>query len=102
MGVPENLAQNLVSSTAVLNRPKGKEKYAEDIIISVFQVDPFSSQATSSRKTSFEDVYSYILTNILTNIYNIIPNKKIVLRKRVRIDNQKAMRKNSHVIFQGP
>ena len=98
MGVPENLAQNLVSSTAVLNRPKGKEKYAEDIIISVFQVDPFSSQATSSRKTSFEDVYSYILTNI----YNIIPNKKIVLRKRVRIDNQKAMRKNSHVIFQGP
>ena len=98
MGVPENLAQNLVSSTAVLNRPKGKEKYAEDIIISVFQVDPFSSQATSSRKTSFEDVYSYILTNV----YNIIPNKKIVLRKRVRIDNQKAMRKNSHVIFQGP
>ena len=98
MGVPENLAQNLVSSTAVLNRPKGKEKYAEDIIISVFQVDPFSSQAISSRKTSFEDVYSYILTNI----YNIIPNKKIVLRKRVRIDNQKAMRKNSHVIFQGP
>lgn len=98
LGVPENLAQNLVSSTAVLNRPKGKEKYAEDIIISVFQVDPFSSQATSSRKTSFEDVYSYILTNI----YNIIPNKKIVLRKRVRIDNQKAMRKNSHVIFQGP
>ena len=98
MGVPENLAQNLVSSTAVLNRPKGKEKYAEDIIISVFQVDPISSQATSSRKTSFEDVYSYILTNI----YNIIPNKKIVLRKRVRIDNQKAMRKNSHVIFQGP
>ena len=98
MGVPENLAQNLVSSTAVLNRPKGKEKYAEDIIISVFQVDPFSSQATSSRKTSFEDVYSYILTNI----YNIIPNKKIVLRKRVRIDNQKAMKKNSHVIFQGP
>ena len=97
MGVPENLAQNLVSSTAVLNRPKGKEKYAEDIIISVFQVDPFSSQATSSRKTSFEDVYSYILTNI----YNIIPNKKIVLRKRVRIDNQKAMKKNSHVIFQG-
>ena len=98
MGVPENLAQNLVSSTAVLNRPKGKEKYAEDIIISVFQVDPFSSQATSSRKTSFEDVYSYILTNI----YNIIPNKKIVLRKRVRIDNQKTMKKNSHVIFQGP
>ena len=98
MGVPENLAQNLVSSTAVLNRPKGKEKYAEDIIISVFQVDPFSSQATSSRKTFFEDVYSYILTNI----YNIIPNKKIVLRKRVRIDNQKAMKKNSHVIFQGP
>ena len=98
MGVPENLAQNLVRSTAVLNRPKGKEKYAEDIIISVFQVDPFSSQATSSRKTSFEDVYSYILTNI----YNIIPNKKIVLRKRVRIDNQKAMKKNSHVIFQGP
>ena len=98
MGVPENLAQNLVSSTAVLNRPKGKEKYAEDIIISVFQVDPFSSQATSSRKTSFEDVYSYILTNI----YNIIPNKKIVLRKRVRIDNQKALKKNSHVIFQGP
>ena len=98
MGVPENLAQNLVSSTAVLNRPKGKEKYAEDIIISVFQVDPFSSQATSSRKTSFEDVYSYILTNI----YNIIPNKKIVLRKRVRIDNQKAMKKNSHAIFQGP
>lgn len=98
LGVPENLAQNLVSSTAVLNRPKGKEKYAEDIIISVFQVDPFSSQAISSRKTSFEDVYSYILTNI----YNIIPNKKIVLRKRVRIDNQKAMRKNSHVIFQGP
>ena len=98
MGVPENLAQNLVSSTAVLNQPKGKEKYAEDIIISVFQVDPFSSQATSSRKTSFEDVYSYILTNI----YNIIPNKKIVLRKRVRIDNQKAMKKNSHVIFQGP
>ena len=98
MGVPENLAQNLVSSTAVLNRPKGKEKYAEDIIISVFQVDPFSSQATSSRKTSFEDVYSYILINI----YNIIPNKKIVLRKRVRIDNQKAMKKNSHVIFQGP
>lgn len=98
LGVPENLAQNLVSSTAVLNRPKGKEKYAEDIIISVFQVDPISSQATSSRKTSFEDVYSYILTNI----YNIIPNKKIVLRKRVRIDNQKAMRKNSHVIFQGP
>ena len=98
LGVPENLAQNLVSSTAVLNQPKGKEKYAEDIIISVFQVDPFSSQATSSRKTSFEDVYSYILTNI----YNIIPNKKIVLRKRVRIDNQKAMRKNSHVIFQGP
>ena len=98
MGVPENLAQNLVSSTAVLNRPKGKEKYAEDIIISVFQVDPISSQATSSRKTSFEDVYSYILTNI----YNIIPNKKIVLRKRVRIDNQKAMKKNSHVIFQGP
>ena len=98
MGVPENLAQNLLSSTAVLNRPKGKEKYAEDIIISVFQVDPFSSQATSSRKTSFEDVYSYILTNI----YNIIPNKKIVLRKRVRIDNQKAMKKNSHVIFQGP
>lgn len=98
LGVPENLAQNLVSSTAVLNRPKGKEKYAEDIIISVFQVDPFSSQATSSRKTSFEDVYSYILTNI----YNIIPNKKIVLRKRVRIDNQKAMKKNSHVIFQGP
>ena len=98
MGVPENLAQNLVSSTAVLNQPKGKEKYAEDIIISVFQVDPISSQATSSRKTSFEDVYSYILTNI----YNIIPNKKIVLRKRVRIDNQKAMRKNSHVIFQGP
>ena len=98
MGVPENLAQNLVSSTAVLNRPKGKEKYAEDIIISVFQVDPISSQATSSRKTSFEDVYSYILTNV----YNIIPNKKIVLRKRVRIDNQKAMRKNSHVIFQGP
>ena len=98
MGVPENLAQNLVSSTAVLNRPKGKEKYAEDIIISVFQVDPFSSQATSSRKTSFEDVYNYILTNI----YNIIPNKKIVLRKRVRIDNQKAMKKNSHVIFQGP
>lgn len=97
LGVPENLAQNLVSSTAVLNRPKGKEKYAEDIIISVFQVDPFSSQATSSRKTSFEDVYSYILTNI----YNIIPNKKIVLRKRVRIDNQKAMKKNSHVIFQG-
>ena len=98
LGVPENLAQNLVSSTAVLNRPKGKEKYAEDIIISVFQVDPFSSQATSSRKTSFEDVYSYILINI----YNIIPNKKIVLRKRVRIDNQKAMKKNSHVIFQGP
>lgn len=98
LGVPENLAQNLVSSTAVLNRPKGKEKYAEDIIISVFQVDPISSQATSSRKTSFEDVYSYILTNI----YNIIPNKKIVLRKRVRIDNQKAMKKNSHVIFQGP
>ena len=98
MGVPENLAQNLVSSTAVLNQPKGKEKYAEDIIISVFQVDPISSQATSSRKTSFEDVYSYILTNI----YNIIPNKKIVLRKRVRIDNQKAMKKNSHVIFQGP
>ena len=98
LGVPENLAQNLVSSTAVLNRPKGKEKYAEDIIISVFQVDPFSSQATSSRKTSFEDVYNYILTNI----YNIIPNKKIVLRKRVRIDNQKAMKKNSHVIFQGP
>lgn len=98
LGVPENLAQNLLSSTAVLNRPKGKEKYAEDIIISVFQVDPISSQATSSRKTSFEDVYSYILTNI----YNIIPNKKIVLRKRVRIDNQKAMRKNSHVIFQGP
>lgn len=98
LGVPENLAQNLVSSTAVLNRPKGKEKYAEDIIISVFQVDPFSSQATSSRKTSFEDVYSYILTNI----YNIIPNKKIVLRKRVRIDNQKALKKNSHVIFQGP
>lgn len=98
LGVPENLAQNLVSSTAVLNRPKGKEKYAEDIIISVFQVDPFSSQATSSRKTSFEDVYSYILTNI----YNIIPNKKIVLRKRVRIDNQKTMKKNSHVIFQGP
>lgn len=98
LGVPENLAQNLVRSTAVLNRPKGKEKYAEDIIISVFQVDPFSSQATSSRKTSFEDVYSYILTNI----YNIIPNKKIVLRKRVRIDNQKAMKKNSHVIFQGP
>ena len=98
MGVPENLAQNLVSSTAVLNRPKGKEKYAEDIIISVFQVDPISSQATSSRKTSFEDVYSYILTNV----YNIIPNKKIVLRKRVRIDNQKAMKKNSHVIFQGP
>ena len=98
MGVPENLAQNLVSSTAVLNRPKGKEKYAEDIIISVFQVDPFSSQATSSRKTSFEDVYSYILTNI----YTIIPNKKTVLRKRVRIDNQKAMKKNSHVIFQGP
>lgn len=98
LGVPENLAQNLVSSTAVLNQPKGKEKYAEDIIISVFQVDPFSSQATSSRKTSFEDVYSYILTNI----YNIIPNKKIVLRKRVRIDNQKAMKKNSHVIFQGP
>lgn len=89
MGVPENLAQNLVSSTAVLNRPKGKEKYAEDIIISVFQVDPFSSQATSSRKTSFEDVYSYILTNI----YNIIPNKKIVLRKHVRIDNHKAMKK---------
>lgn len=89
MGVPENLAQNLVSSTAVLNRPKGKEKYAEDIIISVFQVDPFSSQATSSRKTSFEDVYSYILTNI----YNIIPNKRIVLRKRVRIDNHKAMKK---------
>ena len=98
LGVPENLAQNLLSSTAVLNRPKGKEKYAEDIIISVFQVDPISSQATSSRKTSFEDVYSYILTNV----YNIIPNKKIVLRKRVRIDNQKAMRKNSHVIFQGP
>lgn len=98
LGVPENLAQNLVSSTAVLNRPKGKEKYAEDIIISVFQVDPISSQATSSRKTSFEDVYSYILTNV----YNIIPNKKIVLRKRVRIDNQKAMKKNSHVIFQGP
>lgn len=98
LGVPENLAQNLVSSTAVLNRPKGKEKYAEDIIISVFQVDPFSSQATSSRKTSFEDVYSYILTNI----YTIIPNKKTVLRKRVRIDNQKAMKKNSHVIFQGP
>ena len=41
MGVPENVAQNLVSSTAILNRPKGKEKYAEDIIISVFQVDPF-------------------------------------------------------------